>query len=51
MTYKYIRKAHYHETDQMGIIHHSNYIKWFEEARIEMMDRMGALTGKWKNVE
>lgn len=37
----YIRKAHYHETDQMGIIHHSNYIRWFEEARIQMMDQIG----------
>ena len=23
----------YYETDQMGIVHHSNYIRWFEEAR------------------
>ncbi|MBN2221749.1 MAG: acyl-CoA thioesterase [Vallitaleaceae bacterium] len=37
----YRRKAHYHETDQMGVIHHSNYIKWFEEARIHMMDQIG----------
>lgn len=37
----YRRKAHYHETDQMGVIHHSNYIKWFEEARIHMMDQLG----------
>ena len=41
MTYKYKRKAHYHETDQMGIIHHTNYIKWFEEARIALMKDMG----------
>lgn len=41
MTYQYRRKAHYHETDQMGIIHHTNYIKWFEEARIAMMAEMG----------
>ncbi len=27
-TYTYYRKAQYHETDQMGIIHHSNYVKW-----------------------
>ena len=33
--FKYIRKAQYHETDKMGIIHHSNYIKWMEEARID----------------
>lgn len=41
MARNYIRKAHYHETDQMGIIHHANYIRWFEEARIEFMDQMG----------
>lgn len=37
----YKRKAMYHETDQMGIIHHSNYVKWMEEARIACMDAMG----------
>ncbi len=31
--FHYLRTAQYHETDQMGIIHHSNYIKWMEEAR------------------
>jgi len=40
-TYTYYRKAQYHETDQMGIIHHSNYVKWMEEARIGYMSRMG----------
>lgn len=37
----YERKAQYHETDQMGIIHHSNYVKWMEEARIDLMDQIG----------
>ena len=37
----YVRKVHYHETDKMGITHHSNYIKWMEEARIDFMDRLG----------
>ncbi len=37
----YKRKVHYYETDQMGIVHHSNYIRWFEEARIDMMEKMG----------
>lgn len=37
----YNRKAYYHETDQMGVIHHSNYIKWMEEARIEFMEAIG----------
>ena len=40
-TYTYYRKAQYHETDQMGIIHHSNYVKWMEEARIGYMNQMG----------
>ncbi len=37
----YRRKVFYYETDQMGIVHHSNYIRWFEEARIDYMDQMG----------
>lgn len=37
----YEHKTQYYETDQMGIIHHSNYIRWFEEARSDMMDQMG----------
>jgi acyl-CoA thioester hydrolase len=37
----YIRNAKYYETDQMGVIHHSNYIKWLEETRVEMMHEFG----------
>jgi len=37
----YEHKAQYYETDQMGIIHHSNYIRWFEEARIDFMSQGG----------
>ncbi|WP_202903323.1 acyl-CoA thioesterase [Gorillibacterium massiliense] len=41
MTIKpYVRKAQFHETDQMGIIHHANYIKWFEEARVDFMEQI-----------
>lgn len=32
--YKYEYQTQYYETDQMGIIHHSNYIRWFESSRI-----------------
>lgn len=39
--YTYIRRAQYHETDQMGIIHHSNYVKWMEEVRIRFLEEMG----------
>lgn len=34
---EYARKINYYETDQMGIVHHSNYIRYFEEARLVMM--------------
>ncbi|HJA20409.1 acyl-CoA thioesterase [Mediterraneibacter catenae] len=37
----YMLKARYYETDQMGIIHHANYIRWMEEARIDMLSQMG----------
>ena len=39
--FTYTRKAQYHETDKMGIIHHSNYVKWMEEARIAYMESLG----------
>lgn len=38
----YERKVQYYETDQMAIVHHSNYIRWFEETRIDFMEQMGA---------
>lgn len=37
----YEHRAQYYETDQMGIIHHSNYIRWFEEARVYLMEKLG----------
>ena len=37
----YIHKVQYYETDKMGITHHSNYIRWMEEARIDFLDQIG----------
>ncbi|MEF9942103.1 MAG: acyl-CoA thioesterase [Lachnospiraceae bacterium] len=37
----YEHKVQYYETDQMGVVHHSNYIRWFEEARTDFMEQMG----------
>lgn len=39
MTYQHT--VHYYETDRMGITHHSNYIRWMEEARIDFLSRIG----------
>ena len=33
MEFVYERKINYYETDKMGVVHHSNYIKFMEEAR------------------
>ncbi len=37
--YKHI--VQYYETDRMGITHHSNYIRWMEEARVDFMRQLG----------
>ena len=36
----FCRKANFYETDQMGIIHHTNYIRWFEEARTDLLEKI-----------
>jgi len=35
------RTAKYYETDQMAVVHHSNYIRWFEEARVDYLEQIG----------
>ncbi len=37
----YTHTVHYYETDKMDCVHHSNYIRWFEEARTLLMDCFG----------
>lgn len=34
-------RVRYAETDQMGFAHHSNYLKYFEMARIEWLNTIG----------
>lgn len=41
MEHIYKRKVNYYETDAMQIVHHSNYIRFLEEARIYFMDEIG----------
>ena len=38
MNFEYERKINYYETDRMGIVHHSNYIRFMEEARCKMLE-------------
>lgn len=37
----YIRKVNYYETDRMGITHHSNYVRWMEEAKMDFLKAAG----------
>ena len=37
----YERKMNFYETDRMGIIHHSNYIRFLEESRCYWLEQMG----------
>ena len=37
----YRHVVQYYEIDRMGIVHHSNYIRWMEEARVDFLDRIG----------
>lgn len=38
MDYIFERKINYYETDKMGVVHHSNYIRFLEEARCAWLD-------------
>lgn len=37
----YRRRVHFYETDAQGIVHHSNYFRYFEEARGELLRSIG----------
>ncbi len=39
-------KVRYAETDQMGIVHHSVYAVYFEEARVEYLSHVGKPYGE-----
>ncbi|SFB37076.1 acyl-CoA thioester hydrolase [Acetitomaculum ruminis DSM 5522] len=39
--YLYEHHTQYYETEQSGFIHHSNYIRWFEELREDVLNKMG----------
>ena len=36
-----VHTVQYYETDKMGVTHHSNYIRWMEEARIAFLAEIG----------
>ena len=40
-TKPYIHTIQYYETDRMGITHHSNYVRFMEEARVDFLKQLG----------
>ena len=40
MNYIFERKINYYETDKMGIVHHSNYIRFLEESRCYWLEEI-----------
>jgi acyl-CoA thioester hydrolase len=34
-------RVRYKETDQMGVVHHTNYIVWFEVGRTDLLRQLG----------
>lgn len=37
MNHIYKKRVAFHETDCMGVAHHSSYVKYFEEARVDFI--------------
>ncbi len=40
MKFVYERIINYYETDRMGVVHHSNYIRFLEEARSRWLEKL-----------
>ena len=34
-------RVNFYDTDLMGVVHHSNYIRWFETGRVEFLRTLG----------
>lgn len=41
MAQPYFHIVRYYETDKMGITHHSNYLRFMEEARLDFLEQIG----------
>lgn len=41
LKHRYTARVHYSDTDQMGFVHHSNYARYYENARWEMFRSLG----------
>jgi len=44
-------RVNYYETDLMGVVHHSNYLRFFEEARVEWIKKKGVAKYHYPHLE
>lgn len=44
----YRARVGYVDTDQAGVVHHSTYFRWFEQARVELLREGGLVYGSWE---
>ena len=41
MTVRTLYRVKFYDTDTFGVVHHSNYIRWFETGRVEFLRELG----------
>ena len=49
MDFTFERKINYYETDKMGVVHHTNYIRFLEETRCEWLQKLGMPFEEFEN--
>ena len=40
-THRYALRVFYEDTDAGGVVYHANYLRWFERARSDLVERLG----------
>ena len=48
MEVKAYHRVNFYDTDAMGVVHHANYIRWFEIGRVEFLRALGITLGSGK---
>lgn len=41
-----LERVHFYDTDAMQVVHHANYLRWFETGRVEFLRRAGITLGE-----
>ncbi len=41
-----VHKVNFYDTDAMAVVHHANYIRWFEIGRVEFLREAGITLGE-----